>query len=185
LTPKKVVEAVMDAVPGVVIQETDRPKWRPLAAFISTAAGEGEELHNSPEDECREWIAALIAPFRRCPPSQVDHYILDADDPTKLATHLGQLAGKREDSSIYSGDGTHAWFWVKRKGERPRLVLHAPSLVRWVTSPGYGARTSFADVKMRLRRLGFRNELLSARDGDSVAKARVWVSPPGFDPCDD
>lgn len=172
LTPRKVQAAIGDAI-AVAIQELKRDKWRDIAEAIFLAAGPGEDIGTDPETEARSWLAALTNDYLFGSKLQT----VDTSNAKELAERMQML---RMTSNSFSQDGHHfGWFWTAEH----ELCVHIPTLVRFVTGPFYGARTTQADARLRLRRLGFRPVQFSARAEDGiVAKGRLWISPKGFDP---
>lgn len=173
LTPKKVQGAIAD-VTAFPIQELKRDKWRHIARAIFELAGPGEDIGIDPETEAKDWLSAMVADF----PYGQNGQVADMANSQQLSGRLRLLAG-RDRNGFDPHLRLSGWFWTTQH----ELCVHAPTLVRFVTGPLYGGRTTHADARVRLRRLGFRPVQLSARDEDGcVRKGRLWISPRGFDP---
>jgi hypothetical protein len=181
LTPRDVQAAIADAVPGAVIKEFTRARWRSVAELIMQAAGPGQDTDRGPDGQLMEWLAAFVGGGERegrrvCPihpPSET------------LAGYLENMVAAYPNDWVYRGHCQQVGFFWTPTGE---LVIHTPSLLRWLQSPAYGARASRADVNRGMIRLGFRPERLNAPlqvgERRKIAKAHVWISRPDFDPFD-
>jgi hypothetical protein len=149
---REVSAAVFDAI-GRTIPPLKGELWRKVIDAIGTAA-EVEEIGSSPEEELRSWLRAAERTTIRI--------VLDRSKPAELARHLR--------------DGDHGPICFGPAGE---FFVSLQPFIRYVQI-NFAVRPTWADVTLRLRRLGFRPERLSARDKDGVAKGRFWISPRGF-----
>lgn len=148
---REVSAAVFDAV-GRTIQPLKGELWRKVVDAIGKAATV-EETGSAPEEETMHWVRSAARNSLKLK--------LDRDKPGETAKLLRDGA----DAPVYLGND--------------ELFVCLPALIRHVHI-NHGVRPTWPEMALRLRRLGFRPELVSARDKEGVAKARLWTSPRGF-----
>lgn len=127
-------------------------EWRKIVNAIQAAAVV-EETASDPGQETQHWLH--LAKVNAAP------VMLDRSKPAELAAELRGGANR----PVYRG--------------RDELFVCLPALIRYV-HVNCGVRPTWPEMALRLRRLGFKPEMISARDKDGVVKARLWTSPPGF-----
>lgn len=153
LSPRKVDEALGSA--GVVIPYWGPKEWRPVAQALMMIA-EVEE-GSSEDEETAGWLAS----FARAQLSAAEIDVDRAEDLVRV------IEGGEPRAAFRSADG--------------RLYVRLEPLMRHVRMH-IGSSPTRPELSARLSRLGFEKAQLSAREGDSVHKARYWCSPAGFDP---
>lgn len=152
LNPRRVQAAIADAA-AVVIPTSSRKDWEGVAAAIFRCAGQGEEAGDF-TTEIRSWLARFV----------YDHPVarVSMADPEELADAITNRLGM----ALFEIDG--------------RLAIRLTEFLREVQMV-FGYRTTATELGRRLRRMGFTAQQVSARKGDTVAKARLWFVPPGLD----
>jgi hypothetical protein len=151
LSVREVQAAVIDAG-WPTFQTYKGEQWRKIVNAIQAAAVV-EETASDPGQETAHWLRMAKASTGRI--------TLDRDKPAEMAKDLRDGANQ----PVYLGHG--------------EMFVCLPALIRYV-HVNCGLRPTWPEMALRLRRLGFRPEMISARDKEGVAKARLWTSPPGF-----
>jgi hypothetical protein len=163
--PRKVKATIAGAV-GVSLTLPKTDEWDCFFEALHKEAEIRDATLSRKEATC-DWLASFIAVSK--------HRSFDLSDPDQTAQ---AIAGA--DEPFRAGN------------EGNRLYVRLAKVVQHATLD-VGQRTTQPDASQRLGELGFRRKQLSARvieerDGEKVeviAKARLWASPPGFDPDDD
>lgn len=150
-TPTELLDLLWEMT-GAPLDPPSRESWRTIRAAIHEAAVVIESTL-AEEDETRGWVASF---------AQDRVFTVDVEDREALATVL-------QDSTA------ECW-----RGSDRRLYLRLDALVKFVTRV-LGSRTSARELSTRLGRLEFERRQIAVRIGDETVKARVWVSPEGFD----
>jgi hypothetical protein len=148
---REVSAAVLDAV-GRTIPPLKGELWRKVVDAIAQAATV-EETGNSAEEETLYWLRSAARDNLK--------KTLRRDNPAEAAKVLREAT----DTAVFLGSD--------------ELFVCLPALLKHVLV-SHGNRVTWPDMALRLRRLGFRRELISARDKNGVAKMRLWTSPRGF-----
>lgn len=157
LSVREVQAAVIDAG-WPTFQSYKGEAWRKIVNAIQAAAVV-EETASDPSQETLHWLR-LAGHRTTCPE-------LDRSKPAKIAEQLSGGASQ----PVYRGVG--------------EVFVSLPALIKHV-HVNCGVRPTWPELAVRLRRLGFLPEMLSARwkdpslNKDVVVKARLWTSPLGF-----
>jgi hypothetical protein len=151
LNHRAVQSAIADAT-GITIPQFGRDTWQPIGAAI-IAAAEIVDCATDPNQELRAMIERYLGRGRKL---VVCSNVLDLVKVVRIGS---RHPAKNEKGQIF----------LSIEEFHEHLVLRCS--VR-ITQP---------ELARRLRRARWTPQQLSARDGENVLKARVWVSPPKWD----